>query len=91
MTISEALKNSGEWASLPLSDPITALVYGVTTGNNTTGPFLTDDNQKPLISAVQNGYYYFLGRHAEHTDQQDTAAVLTHSSFHFTLVIYDEL
>lgn len=76
------------WTPLPLSDTLTALAYGRETAEGQVGPFLSEDGA-PLFPAIQNGSYFFLDRHSEHTAGEDEAAVLERASLNFTLAIYD--
>ena len=53
------------------------------------GPYLTDDNNNPVIPQIENGYYYFLDRHSRSVDSYDDSDVLDRYSFNFTIAIYD--
>lgn len=60
-SIADELSSNKNWKSLPLSKNLTALVCGLTTettgGVHTAGPFLTDEDGKPLFPEIKNGYY----------------------------------
>ncbi len=55
------ISNNGSWNALPMSENVTALVYGVTyedeDGEISVGPYLTDDNADAIIPEIENGYY----------------------------------
>jgi hypothetical protein len=88
-SVGTLLSQRDEWKSLPLSENLTALVYGVATEAGQTGPYLTNDANEPVFPEIQNGYYYFEDRHSKSTDPYDDTDVLERASFNFTLAIYD--
>lgn len=77
-----------EWKELPLTENLTALVYGVEDETSSIGPYITNDNQ-PLFPQIENGYYYFCDRHSESKDNFDDAEILDRNSFNFTIAIFD--
>ena len=78
------------WHSLPLTENLTAVVYGIRTDDASVGPFITvDDSRTAAIPQITNGYYFFLDRHSQSTDPQDDTNVLARSSFNLTIVVYD--
>jgi len=81
------------WRELPLSEPLTALVYGVETRTadsvTSVGPYLTGEDGSPLFPQIENGYWYFEDRHADSTDPQDDSNVLKRPSFNLTVALYD--
>lgn len=83
-TVLEKIKNNTEWSSFPLDETVQTLVYGVETETTKDGPFLTDENGKPLVPEIQNGYYCLIDRHSDTKTE-----ILKRSSFNFTLGLYD--
>ena len=77
------------WKEMPLTDNLTALVYGLETEAGSVGPMLHGGNNSPFIPEVANGYYWFADRHSQSTDLQDDSEVLSRYSFNFTLAVYD--
>lgn len=81
---------SEHWKPLPLSENITALVYGISDDNRAFGPYITSDSStEPLIPQIDNGYVYFYDRSTESTNPYDDSEVLSRYSFNFTLAMYD--
>lgn len=80
---------NGEWNELPLTDNLTALVYGIHTEESSVGPMIHGGDNMPVIPEVENGYYYFLDRHSQSTDPKDDTKVLGRGSYNFTIAIYD--
>lgn len=85
----DEIENNDYWNELPLSENITALVYGISDDTSTIGPYLTDENGNTIIPEIQNGYYYFYDRHSESKDPYSDENVLARASFNFTLALYD--
>ena len=84
------IQSNPTWHSLPLSENLTALVYGIKDGNASVGPYITvDDSRTPAVPEITNGYYFFLDRHSQSTDPHDDANVLSRASFNLTIAIYD--
>lgn len=82
------MSESGDWRSLPLTETLTAVVYGISTENSRIGPYL-EKNEETVIPEIQNGYYWFLDRHSQSTDNRDDTNVISRGSQNFTLAIYD--
>lgn len=85
----DEIKDNDNWKPMPLSENITALVYGVDDEVSSIGPYLTDENGNAIIPEIQNGYYYFYDRHSESKDPYNDEYVLGRASFNFTLSLYD--
>ena len=84
------IQSNPAWHSLPLSENLTALVYGIKDDNASVGPYITvDDSQTPAVPEITNGYYFFLDRHSQSTDPHDDTNVLSRASFNLTIAIYD--
>lgn len=77
-----------EWNELPLTDNLTALVYGVKEDTSSIGPYITEGGET-LFPKIENGYYYFYDRHSESKDSSDDADVLNRPSFNFIIAIFD--
>ena len=77
------------WDSLPLSENLTKLVYGIEDDTSKIGPYLTKEIGEPVIPDVQNGCYYFLDRHSQSVDGYDDNDVLNRGSLNLTIAIYD--
>lgn len=87
--LSEQIEENEEWNPLPLTETLTALVYGIQTENSSVGPMIHDGDGTPLIPVVENGYYFFWDRHSESTDPKDDSGVLGRGSYNFTIAIFD--
>lgn len=84
------IQGNSAWQSLPLTENLTAIVYGITEGNSSVGPYITvDDSSTPAVPEITNGYYFLLDRHSQSTDPHDDTNVLTRTSFNLTIAIYD--
>lgn len=77
-----------EWRSLPLTENITALVYGIKNESSSIGPYISEDGEA-LFPNVENGYYYFYDRHSESTDHYDDTDILDRHSFNFVIAVFD--
>ena len=77
------------WSSLPLSENLMKLVYGIEDDTSKIGPYLTVEIGKPVIPNIQNGCYYFLDRHSKSVDSYDDSEVLNRGSLNLTIAIYD--
>lgn len=77
-----------EWKELPLTENLTALVYGLEDETSSIGPYISKDGVV-LFPEVENGYYYFYDRHSESTDHFDDTNVLDRHSFNFVIAIFD--
>lgn len=89
MTEEEALPQFEEagWQRLPFDRTATALAYGITEGNVTTGPYMTDGEGKTMLPEIEKGYYYFLDRYPGEEEQSKN--VLERSAVNFTMAVYD--
>lgn len=86
----EQIQSNNDWHELPLSENLTAIVYGIKTENASIGPYITfDDSGSSGIPEIENGYYFFLDRHSQSTDPSDDSSVLARASFNLTIAIYD--
>lgn len=88
-SISDKIKDNEDWNALPLTENLTALVYGVQTEGSSVGPMIHSGDGAPVIPEVENGYYYFIDRHSQSTDPKDDSGVLGRGSYNFTIAIYD--
>ena len=86
---SDQIAKNGEWNTLPLTDNLTALVYGIHAENSSVGPMIHGGDGIPVVPEIENGYYYFLDRHSQSTDPKDDSGVLDRASYNFTIAIYD--
>ncbi len=84
----EEIKASESWSCFPLSDTVTALVYGFSSDQFNYSPRIKDTEGNLLIPNITNGYFFFLDRQT-HTDTSDPFDVLKRPSYNFTLAIYD--
>lgn len=80
---------SAAWRPLPLSEHLTALIYGQEGENGKLGPMLCDRDGEPLPPRIQNGYYCFVDRHPLSQDKKDDSDVFSRSSYNFSVGIYD--
>lgn len=89
-SVLEQIQSNSNWNSLPLTENLTAVVYGITEGNSSIGPYITvDDSRNPAVPEITNGYYFFLDRHSKSTDPHDDTNVLSRGSFNLMIAIYD--
>lgn len=88
-SISDQIKDKEDWNALPLTENLTALVYGVQAESSSVGPMIHSDDGAPVIPEVENGYYYFLDRHSQSTNPKDDSGVLDRASYNFTIAIFD--
>ncbi len=88
-TLLNEIASSHDWHPLPLSENLTAAVYGISDGNSSVGPYLKDEEGEPVIPEIQNGYYFFLDRHSESRDSHDDRELFQRFSFNFTIALYD--
>lgn len=77
-----------EWKELPLTENLTALVYGLEDETSSIGPYISEDGEA-LFPKVKNGYYYFYDRHSDSKDHFDDTNVLARHSFNFVIAIFD--
>ena len=88
-SISDQIKDNEDWNTLPLTENLTSLVYGVQTESSSVGPMIHSGDGAPVIPEVVNGYYYFLDRHSQSTNPKDDSEVLDRASYNFTIAIFD--
>ncbi len=88
-SFSTKVEENEEWNAMPLTENLTALVYGVQTEGSSVGPMIHSGDGTPAIPEVENGYYYFRDRHSQSTDPTDDSGVLGRASYNFTMAIYD--
>ena len=90
----EQIEEGGDWEALPLDRTARALVYGGREEVGTeetgitvyqTGPYVTDDDNDPLIPEIRAGFYRLIDRHA----QAGETDLLSRASLNFTLALYD--
>ena len=87
----EEIKKSDHWRGLPF-DPITSIVlYGDKTKPDKPTPYLTDDNGKPLVPTITEGYYTLIDRQIETAKNlnESDAEDLKFAALNLTLGIYD--
>lgn len=84
--ILEEIKEKDNWKQLPLTDNLTALVYGKE--NVCNG--ITNDDDELLIPQIENGYYYFENRHSDAKNKYGDSDVFDLVSYNYTIAIYDE-
>ena len=70
---------------MPLSANLEYVIYGGER-NGTTRRGL---NEEAKIPVIENGYYMFMDRSSESTDNTDDSMLLSRYSFNFTIAIYD--
>lgn len=85
----EQMEENGEWNALPLTENLTALVYGIHNEDSSIGPMIHGGDCIPVIPEIENGYYYFLDRHSQSTNPKDDSGVLDRASYNFTIAIFD--
>ena len=84
------IKNNPLWNELPLTDNLTAIVYGIETDTSSIGPYISfDDFKTPAVPYIENGYYFFEDRHYESVNSKDDTDILNRNSFNLTIAIYD--
>lgn len=85
-----AIENDAQWCALPLTQNLSAIVYGGMTSNGTTwAPSITNDEDELLVPTISNGYYFFKDRHYESEDAKDDSSLFDRYSMNFTIAIYD--
>lgn len=84
-----AIAQNPDWKPYPLDDTLQALLYGVTTASESSGPYVTDDDGTPLFPEISDGYYVLLDRYEESAPGHEED-ILHRASFNFTVAIYDK-
>lgn len=82
--VAAELAADGRWRALPLPEPLSQAIYG----DDTHGSLLMD-GAAGNVPAIENGYWFFCDRHAEHASAEDPTALWTRGSFNFTVALYD--
>ena len=77
-----------EWRAFPLDDTVKTLVYGIDNETERIGPYLTDQEENPLVPEIENGYYRLIDRQVKE-GWATGADILHRGSFNFTLGLYD--
>lgn len=78
--------NNADWNKLPLTDNLTAIVYGT----DSAAPYISfDDSKTAAIPLVENGYYFFADRHGDSSDAKNDGDILNRDSISLTVVIYN--
>ena len=75
-----------DWKKLPLSEPLEEVMNLI----QCDGAGCKDFYSKFRVDVIENGYYYFLDRHAESTDKHDETMINNRASYNFSLLMYDE-
>ena len=89
-SVLKQIQSSPYWQSLPFTENLTSIIYGIHTDNASIGPYITvDDSRYPVVPQITNGYYFFLDRHSQSTDPHDDTNILSRASFNLTVAIYD--
>lgn len=90
-SVAKSIAANQDWRPLPLTDNLTALVWGKEIGDTEYAPVITKANDwdNPLVPQVENGYYRFIDRHSDSKNKTDDTEVLNRYSYNFTLAIYD--
>ena len=87
--MAESIRDQAGWASLPMDETTTLLVYGQSDNACCVGPYLTDSSGSPLLPEIENGYYRFIDRQAD-DKALSSKPILERSSYNFTVAVYDE-
>lgn len=73
------------WHPLPLSENLSAAVYGSRTDAVSFGPLFPEGTVPP----VENGCWFFCDRHSQSIDPVDDSRLHDRSSWNFTAAIFD--
>ena len=73
------------WHPLPLSENLSAAVYGSRTETRSFGPLFPEGAVPP----VENGVWFFRDRHSQSTNPANTSGLHDRSSWNFTAAIFD--
>lgn len=80
-----SVRESEFWHSLPLSEDLSAAVYGRQTATEGFGPLFPEGAVPP----VENGVWFFRDRHSQSTNPANTSGLHDRSSWNFTAAIFD--
>lgn len=79
-----------DWKKLPLDETLTAFVYGTRGEDWSKGPYLPETSGgQPMFPKIENGYYFFLDRHKDSLNPEDTEGLLDRASINCTIALYD--
>lgn len=82
---------TSKWKDFPLTENLSALVYGTETETKKQLPLIIDEKENvSLIPMIENGYYYFQDRFADSSDPADDSQLFKRNSWNFTLVMLDK-
>lgn len=87
--IEKIIDEQTHFQKLPLSEPLTILVYGKTTPQTKDGPYFTDENGAPLLDVIDEGYYLFFDRHSDAVSAFDDTQILARASLNCSIAIID--
>ncbi len=85
----DEIKKSPVWKTLPMTDTVSVLVYGLESEDIRMEPMVKDQTGKPLLPNVKNGYYCFMDRFSQGEGKYDDTEVMSRAAFNFTLAVYD--
>ncbi|MDO5547529.1 MAG: hypothetical protein Q4F79_03495 [Eubacteriales bacterium] len=88
-SLQQEIEQQDDWQTIPLSDTLTALVYGTGSRDDSIGPYLTDKDGNCLFPEITHGYYWFKDRQAESRDGEDSPELLERASLNVTMAMYD--
>ena len=77
---------AGGWRSLPLSESVKTLLYGMAGEGPHEGR--TSGDALP-IPFTENGFWFFRDRHSACTDPADDSVIFTRPSINCTVAVYD--
>lgn len=87
--MAQSIRDQDGWASLPMDETTTLLVYGQSDEARSVGPYLTDSDGNSLLPEIEHGYYCFIDRQAD--DKALSAKpILERGCYNFTVAVYDE-
>lgn len=75
-----------KWKKLPLTEQLKETMNMEMCDNKNCKTTL----EKYNIPEINEGYYYFLDRHTESTDEKDSTKINERASYNFTLALYDK-
>ena len=80
------IRESVGWKKFPLTENISAVIYGVSNEEMTCEPWSPGE-----IPPIKDGYYYFENRYLEGEEKYDDSAIKGpyHRSFNYTIALYD--
>lgn len=81
------LENSSEWKA-QISKEIEGFLYGLEEGDCEYGPFVSDEDDIPLIPTFSHAYYFIKNRNSDSRDLKGTE-LLEFPSANVTIAVYD--